>query len=374
MPPPKAKRDKDQHAKHWCATLNERVGQEIQDRFIGFIKQQKYWSFQDEIGAGGNKHIQAYFGTTERIYGSRLLKLFPGVHVEVARSAGHAYDYCNKEESRAPGGRSERSELRPSAAGNNGGGGDLWRQAYMRIDAGDSIEQLEQQFPSIVLRYRNAIVDAIGRRGRRLDLAAQIAALHSGDGIRTQLAECHILWGPPGTGKTTNNKRRALQLCEQHGLRLYVVKDAKWFQDYQGEEIILLQDISPNRYTQDWFLQLMDGHQVWFPCKGGGAYGDVRYVFMDSNYDPETWFTPPGRKPTLEEQERAQAVLRRCGEGKNVVYVPNPILEQNKKNSSMTAYQKIMGGGLARPKVNTSSSAALRGLRIFSLILLSVAR
>lgn len=344
----------NKQARHWACTINEGVKPEIKQAFLEFIKQQKFWSFQDEIGEAGNAHIQAYFGSNEKLYGSSLLSRFPGVHVEVARSPANAFDYCLKEESRAPGGRSERSELRPSASGNNGGGGDQWRLLRERVERGADIIELEFEFPGIVLRHRNAIMDCIARRDKRLDLQRQIDELESGS-IRTQSAECHILWGPPGGGKTRMNRIKALKKCKELNLRLYEVQDDQWFQDYCGEEIILIQDVTPNRYKQSWLLRLMDGHNVWFPCKGGGAYGDIKFVFMDSNYDPETWFTQIGKKPTEDEIERAHAIMRRAGEGQNVIYVPNPLLDEQKKKERQSLYEKLKGTGLRRPKVSTAS-------------------
>jgi len=352
MPPklPHQARKGDHNAKHWCATVNESVDDRITERFIAWIQSQKYFSFQSEIGEKGNRHIQAYFGADTQQWGSKLINKFPGIHFEVARSPGLAFEYCQKESTRDPRGISGRSELSPAVAKNNGGGGSHWTQAYKAIQSGASIGDIEQQFPELGLRYRNVLLDAIGRRDRSTDLQSQISALSSGAGIRTQLAQCTILWGPPGTGKTTRNRIKALELCRDEGLRLYVAKDDQWFQDYNGEEIILLQDIAPKQYKQSFLLQVMDGWMVWFPIKNGGAYGTLKYVFMDSNHDPLTWFTPAGQKPTPAQEELAQAIIRRCDEGRRVIYVPNPLLDENK---GVTPYERIMAGGLRRREVRT---------------------
>lgn len=359
--PPQAKRN-DHNAKHWCATVNESVDDRIQERFIGWIQQQKYFAFQSEIGEKGNRHIQAYFGADTQHWGSKLINKFPGIHFEVARSPGNAYEYCQKASTRDPRGISGRSELSPSAAKNNGGGGSHWTQAYKAIQSGASIADIEQQYPELGLRYRNVLLDAIGRRDRATDLQSQISALSSGERVRTQLAQCTILWGPPGTGKTTRNRIAALELCRDEGLRLYVAKDDKWFQDYNGEEIILLQDIAPMQYKQSFLLQIMDGWMVWFPIKNGGAYGTLKYVFMDSNHDPLTWFTPGGHKPTEAQQELAQAIIRRCDEGKRVIFVPNPLLSENKG----TAYEKIMAGGLTRRVRNINKKIKYKNISLAS--------
>jgi len=370
------KAKKDNRAKHWCATVNDKVNDRIKEKFLYWIKCQEMWAFQEEIGEAGNKHIQAYCCLTEAKLGSKLIAQFPGIHWEVARAPIKAYNYCLKEDSRVPGGLSGHSDAKPKPIDNKGGGGGHWRVGRDMVRNGASMDDLVEAIPDLAMRYRSVWLDEINRRERKADLQDQIEAMEKDeDGMRTQLAECHILWGPPGTGKTWNNRRKALQKCKDENLRLYEAKDKKWFQDYDGEEIILLQDITPMQYEQSFLLQIMDGHRVWFPCKGGGGYGNLKYVFMDSNYDPLSWFTPIGRKPSYDEQERAQAVLRRAGEGNNVIYVPNSIIEDHaKSNGDLTLYEKLMKGGLKRREVriNRGRSATLCGLRAHTTFSCSV--
>lgn len=265
----------------------------------------------------------------------------------MARSPGHAYEYCIKEESRRPGGRTQRSELRPSSDGNNGGGAGVYARLLGRISDGASIFDIELEFPGIAFAKRNEVLGAIARHRAKRSLKEQQDYYETHGRLPTQRAKCQILWGPPGGGKTTIMMGRALKISKEKNLRIYKCQDRQWFQDYQGEEIIIIQDMTPHRYDHSWLLNLMDGHNVWFPCKGGGVYGDIEYVFIDSNYDPDSWYSVKRDAPTPQELERAAAVKRRCNEGQDVFKIDNPLLTSIK--DTRTLYEKLKGGGVSRP-------------------------
>lgn len=336
-----------QRARHWTGTLADKVSGSVRLNFLKFLKCQKFFSYQEEVGEGGLKHIQWYFGSETQWDFKKLSKLYPGVHLEMARSPGHAYDYCLKEESRSPGGDTERSELRPSADGNLGGGGGTYQRLLGRINDGATIFDIEREFPGIAFAKRNEVLGAIARHRSAAILKEQQDYFEKHGTLPTQRAKCQILWGPPGAGKTTIMMGRALKISKEKNLRIYKCQDRQWFQDYQGEEIILIQDMTPHRYDHSWLLNLMDGHNVWFPCKGGGVYGDIDYVFIDSNYDPDTWYAAKRDNPTPQELERAAAVKRRCNEGQDIFKIDNPLL--GKVADKKTMYEKLLGASVSRP-------------------------
>lgn len=305
------------------------------------------YSFQDEIGEGGLKHLQWYFCGGTQYWFQKLQKEFTGVHFEVARSPKHSFEYCRKEESRDPDGLHESSELSPaSPAGNCGGGGSKYAELLRRIREDATLDDLEREFPGIVFGRRNDVLGALARQRAVRQLAHEKQYFREHGRLPTQRAKCQILWGPPGGGKSTIIKGRALQLADEHGLRIYQLRDGKWFQDYQGEEIIIINDMSPFRFDQSWMLDLMDGHNVWFPCKGGGFYGDIDYVFIDSNYDPDCWFAKKLDAPTPQELERAAAIRRRCNEGLDVFRIDNPLLAKQK--DKRTLYDRLKDQTVAR--------------------------
>jgi len=301
------------------------------------------YAFQDEVGEGGLKHLQWYFGAESQVRFNGLQKHYPGVHFEVARSPSHSYNYCLKEDSRDPDGLHESSELSPaSPAGNCGGGGSKYAELLRRIREDATLDDLEREFPGIVFGRRNDVLSALARQRAVRQLAHEKQYFREHGRLPTQRAKCQILWGPPGGGKSTIIKGRALQLADEHGLRIYQLRDGKWFQDYQGEEIIIINDMSPFRFDQSWMLDLMDGHNVWFPCKGGGFYGDIDYVFIDSNYDPDCWYAKKLDAPTPQELERAAAMPERSNGA-------NPAPPENTSRPVMTTCSVSSSSSAMRP-------------------------
>lgn len=62
------------------------------------------WGWQKEVCPSTQKeHYQGYLRTPSQVRFSALKKLFPGVHLEVAKNWQALINYCNKEETRVPG-------------------------------------------------------------------------------------------------------------------------------------------------------------------------------------------------------------------------------------------------------------------------------
>lgn len=83
----------------------------------------------------------------------------------------------------------------------------------------------------------------------------------------------------------------------------------KWFDGYQYEETLWIDDFAPNQMTRAHLLQLMEtGH---FPAevKGGMVMVHIKYLFITSNWDPVKWYPEKDEQLML---ERGQAVMRRA--------------------------------------------------------------
>lgn len=99
-----------------------------------------------------------------------------------------------------------------------------------------------------------------------------------------------LLWGPAGTDKS----KRALYdgaLKRLHDT--YNVMDSsnlKWFNDYDGEKTIVINEMSGAKCKFTRWLEIVDGHQMQIETKGGHTYAEWTTVFMTSNKDPDTWW------------------------------------------------------------------------------------
>ncbi len=88
------------------------------------------------------------------------------------------------------------------------------------------------------------------------------------------------LWGEGGTGKT----RRAME--EESVYKLD--RPYEWFCGYEQEEVLVLDDVSMNdfREKRGLFLNLLDGHSLRLPIKGGHTYAHWRKLYLTSNWNP----------------------------------------------------------------------------------------
>lgn len=72
--------------------------------FLDMIsKGAKYARVQLERGAEGTPHFQACVGYEKTVRITRMIKDFPGCHIEKSKNALKAWNYCGKEDTRVEG-------------------------------------------------------------------------------------------------------------------------------------------------------------------------------------------------------------------------------------------------------------------------------
>lgn len=103
------------------------------------------------------------------------------------------------------------------------------------------------------------------------------------------------LWGEPGSGKT----RRAIQLGVETGGYYIADLAPAWFDGYDGESTIILDDFCFSDWKRTTLLRFLDRYEVLLPVKGGSVPSCYNTVVITSN-------EPPPRHD--------QAVMRRISE------------------------------------------------------------
>lgn len=88
----------------------------------------------------------------------------------------------------------------------------------------------------------------------------------------------NYLWGPTGSGKT----RQVMELDDVYKL------DAPytWWDGYEGESILLIDDYQSGMIARSRLLNLLDGYQLRLETKGGHTYALWTTVYITSNYKP----------------------------------------------------------------------------------------
>ncbi len=90
-----------------------------------------------------------------------------------------------------------------------------------------------------------------------------------------------VLWGSTGTGKTR-------QVMEKDDV-YKIDPPYKWWDGYEGESILLIDDYKRNAIDRGFLLNLLDGYRLRLETKGGHTWALWTQVYITTNYDPEEW-------------------------------------------------------------------------------------
>jgi len=251
-----------QSAKHWCFTINNPTEQDEKDMQQLVASKTAYFVAGDEKGADGTPHVQGYLVLKEKLRLTALKKLLPRAHLEMSRGTPkQASDYCKKD-----GRFLEYGEL-PLSPAEAGGAGTaaLWKETWDLAKTGD-FESLD---PKIRIQHYHAL--------RRIHQDYQQRP--------PDLADVCGVWyyGPPRTGKST--AARALP-------GTYYDKPCnKWFDGYQGEDNVLIDDFDLSHKALGHHLKRW-ADKFAFPAEQKGTTVQIRpkLIVVTSNYSIEEIF------------------------------------------------------------------------------------
>lgn len=240
-------------SKRWCFTWNNYTDAALQ--FLSDVDC-SYLIFGKEVGDSGTPHLQGFFTMVNKTSIVGLRKIGFTCHLEPAKGTSlQAAEYCKKEndftEFGTPPSPGKRTDLEAVAE---------------LVKAGVPISTIADEHPSTYMKYG---------RGIR-DLALVLAKPYAHPGVRG-------LWvhGPPGTGKS--------HACRELHPFCFLKSQSKWFDGYNGEHSILLDDLDSDCLAHHL--------KIWadrYPCSGetkGGTVALQHRIFMvTSNFSPEELF------------------------------------------------------------------------------------
>lgn len=259
----------------WAFTINS-VGNEVEPAVHplwgagGTPDCVQYAKWQLEKGeTDGRLHLQGVirFRSQVRMLWVKSVLGAHHAHVETVRSWEHAKAYCGKAETRVAG---------PWEVGEDGPGrgtrSDLARLSAA-VTATTTMADLAEKHPEEVVKF-----------GRGL----QHLILLKNPPRRREKLEVYVFYGTSGVGKTW----LVHDLCKS----LYTVFCLKnpWFDGYEGEDAILLDDYGPKLMDINLLKRVLDVYPMVVPIKGGKVALNCTKIFITTNYKMEEWYPTAG--------------------------------------------------------------------------------
>lgn len=100
------------------------------------------------------------------------------------------------------------------------------------------------------------------------------------------------IYGPAGSGKS----RWVREQAEKHKVRLYPKLCNKWWDGYQGEELVVMDDLMPEHKCLNQQLKIWaDRYDCILETKGAAVHAQYQWIIVTSQYTPEEVFTGDDR-------------------------------------------------------------------------------
>lgn len=256
----------------WAWTLPNPESNEIT-----FPSSVRYAIWQREKSESGLVHLQ---GCIMFVRGQRfaaVLKILPGAHIEPRKGTrDQMVDYCKKQDETYVEGPWEHG-----AYTSQGTRSDL-ESAVACCKEKRSIDALYDEHTVVMIRYE---------RGFR-SLLNHLSTLYEGPRI------VHWYWGSTGTGKT-----RKVAEETTSGETFWKSPGTKWFDGYEGEKTVVLDDFRGSWWTFSFMLRLLDRYPLRVEVKGGHRAWNAETIYV-------TCCKPPNEVYELADDSIDQLVRR----------------------------------------------------------------
>lgn len=278
-----------QRCRTWVFTLNNYTQEEEE----GIMESEcaDYIVFGREVGEEGTPHLQGYLEFSEPLKMSQVKKRMKNtrLHLEARRGTQkQAIDYCKKD-------------------------GDVFEKGTPKKSARDESKADEK---NKTLQYMELL-----KKGKLGEIASdpdcsfnifkhcrEIAALMEEPRDVNVPINVRWYWGPTGTGKT----RRAYYEASQLGKVYIKSTSTKWFDGYDGEEVIIFDDLRSSWFEYSYLLKLLDRYPTQVECKGGSRQWKAVHVFVTSPFEPKGMYAQMQERDTTDSIEQLVRRVHVC--------------------------------------------------------------
>ena len=242
--------------------------------------QLKAFAFQLEKGEQETPHFQVYIEFQNQTHFNSVKLKFPEAHIEAAKSGFDSWTYCTKEDTRVEGPFTYGVMPKPPTRSKQST--EEFNRACLSLGPDEMVKAGQ-------LSLRDYI---------KVTQAVQIFNLRNKE--RTSLDKLSNEWhyGPTGTGKSFSVR----QSCPG----LFNKPFNKWWDGYQDQEVVLLDDMTPeHKWMLHLLLQWADHYPFTAETKGSTTQIRPGKIIVTSNFHPDQIFTGDEFAPSRE------AILRR---------------------------------------------------------------
>lgn len=248
-----------QRGKYWVWTLNNPTDAEKDDvkKIVDTNEDVTYVIYGREVGQSGTPHLQGYLELSAklRLGGVKRIRGMGRCHLELRKGTQEqAVTYCKKD--------GDWDEFGVLFASQQGRRSDL-DQIKELLDDGKRDESIAESHFGSWCRYRKSFAAYRGLKSKRVARDVSV----------------YVIYGVPGVGKT--------RIIFEKEEDLFIVSDPTltWFDGYDGEEAILIDDYRGGGNAA-FLLRLLDRYPLQLPIKGGFVPMAATRIFITSNLEP----------------------------------------------------------------------------------------
>lgn len=258
-------------AKHWAFTINN-PSHEIDHLAVEPTVSYAVWQLEE--GENGTPHFQGYLILTTALSLRQLKNILQDdtAHLEVCKgSPEQNRAYCTKPETRI----GEFSEIGIFPEKGQGKRTDLVK-LHSALKDGLNHKQYAADFFELWVRYPH--------------LVTHFQCAQSSPRDETQPTACFLLLGKPGLGKSTFARVLARRESERYGGTYFNKQPGKWWDGYNGERVVLLDDFRGHSMSFTDFKHAVDTFAIRVEIKTTTCHLEAKCFIITSNESPEDWW------------------------------------------------------------------------------------
>ena len=162
------------------------------------------------------------------------------------------------------------------------------------VMAGGTVAEVAQAFPTVYVRYARGLQSLVSLQMKPRDLVPAMPRVLT-------------LWGSTGMGKSG----RARLFGQRHG-PMFTKHGATdlWWDGYQGEKVILLEEFRGDKMKRSDLLNLIDSYECRRQVKGGTVEIQADTFLICSPRAPSEWYTDWGAGDDAAQLDRRLTAAR----------------------------------------------------------------